>query len=84
MKKTAIAAVFFILVTFPVSAQDSLRVGWEYRGQSFAAFTREAEQSFRIHFLYNEQHVTDIIAGDYGDNPLFFTVLDSLFKNRNI
>nr|MCU0409056.1 carboxypeptidase-like regulatory domain-containing protein [Bacteroidales bacterium] len=84
MKSKAIAAALFLVITVPVFAQDSLLVGWEYRGQPFAAFAREAEKHFNLRFLYDEQQVTDIITGYYGENPLLFTVLDSLFKNRKI
>jgi hypothetical protein len=75
--------LFFLFAT--VRAQiSSLKVTWEYRGQTFSEFVSSAESVNGVNFFYREEWTEGIRLQDYGNQPLLFTVLETLFRGINI
>jgi len=84
MKKGILAAIVFLSISSLVSGQKDYIIDWVYSGQSFVSFVHSAESRYPVRFFYQDEWITDITLGNYGDHKTMAQVLDTLFSSRSI
>lgn len=85
MRSLFIAGLIFL--SFSGHSQDSVKiyhVTWEYRGQSFGEFVREAEAIHDIRFFFVEEWFAGRLLGNYGDPVSVSRVLDNYLSGSGI
>ena len=76
--------VVFIVISFTVHSQEKYAIDWDYTGQSFEIFVREAESRLPVKFFYNAEWTDSLTLGSYGDKRMLNEILDTLFKGKSI
>jgi len=84
MRNRTIITAFLLLTSVVVHSQDKYMIDWDYTGQSFELFVRETESRYPVRFFYNEQWISDLKLGSYGNKLMLDQLLDTLFNGQSI
>ena len=84
MSFRAFTAAVLLSISSVVSSQEKYVIAWDYSGQSFDAFVLKAESEFPVKFFYNEDWISNLTLGDYGNKQTMNEILDTLFAGKSI
>lgn len=84
MNIRTIITVVFIAISLKVHPQVKNTIDWDYSGQSFEIFVREAESRLPVKFFYNAEWTKNLTLGSYGDKHILNEILDTLFNGKSI
>jgi hypothetical protein len=83
--KSKIQKLVLLLLLFQnLSAQEELRISWDYKDLTFREFVTKAETLYKIKFFYRDEWVKDLTMSDFGEMVSLPVLLDSLFAGKSL
>ncbi len=83
--KLKVQILILTLFLFPVlSAQEEMKITWNYDNLSFKDFVSKAESTYKLKFFYREEWVKDLKPGDYPGISSLTDLLDKLFRGKSL
>ena len=84
MKAGSVIALFLLLLTKQLSAQEDIIIGWDYQNLSFRQFISEAEEQTGARFFFRDDWVEDLRPGDYPGKESLFELFSEMFQGRSL
>jgi hypothetical protein len=81
------SVLFLLLAVFcfhELSAQEEIKITWDYTGLPFSDFVTKTEKSDNLRFFYKDEWVKDLKLGDYHGDISLTKLLDSLFTGKSL
>ncbi len=83
--KFKICLLLFALSLFSkLSAQDIIKITWDYRDLTFKEFVAKAENQYDLHFFFRDEWVGNLKPGDYPNIESLTEFLDRLFSDVSL
>jgi hypothetical protein len=83
--KLKIQILVLALFLFPVlSAQEEIKITWNYNDLSFKDFVLKAESTYNLKFFYREEWVSDLKPGNFPGITSLSELLDRLFRDKSL
>jgi hypothetical protein len=74
--------LFLALSAGMLSAQEDIRITWNYNNLTFRQFISEAEQHTGVRFFFSDDWVEDLRPGEYPGKESIFELFSEMFKGR--
>jgi hypothetical protein len=82
MRAGLIIALIPVLLTNLLSAQDDIKIVWDYNNLSFKQFIAAAEEQTGARFYFRDDWVEDLRPEDYPGRESLFELFSEMFKGR--
>jgi hypothetical protein len=82
MRARLLIVLFSLLFTNLVSAQEDIRIVWDYNNLSFKQFIAAAEEQTGVRFFFRDDWVEDLRPGDYPGRESLFQLFSEMFKGK--
>jgi hypothetical protein len=82
MRAGLLIASVSVLLTNLLSAQDDIKIVWDYNNLSFKQFITAAEEQTGARFYFRDEWVEDLRPGDYPGKESLFELFSEMFKDR--
>jgi outer membrane receptor for ferrienterochelin and colicin len=79
--------IIILLLLLPdgiLSAQEGVKINWDYNGLTFKEFVEKAESKDNLRFFYKDEWVEDLKLGGYSGPVLLSELLDSVFRGTSL
>jgi hypothetical protein len=84
MKFKVFLFALVLLLPGSLSAQEEIKLTWDYKDQTFNEFVTKAEAILNIRFFYRDEWVKDLHPGDFPGINSLQGLLDRLFRNKSL
>ena len=84
MKNRFLISVFSLLLFQCVSAQENLRITWDYNNVSFREFVEQAESHLNVRFFYRDEWIENLKPSAFPGEESIRVLLDKLFENASL
>ncbi len=82
--KFRIIILLLLLPAGVLSAQEGVKINWDYSGLTFKEFVEKAESIDSIRFFYKDEWIEDLKLGGYNGPVLLSDLLDSIFRGGSL
>ena len=84
MKLKIILLSLTLFIFHDLTAQEEIKITWDYKDLTFKEFVIKAESIYNIRFFYREEWVKDLKPGDHPGIVILSELLDSLFRELSL
>ena len=84
MKLKILSLVLLIFLFCGLTAQENLKITWDYKNTTFGDFVSKAEGLYNLKFFYREDWIKDLKPGDFPGLTSITEMLDNLFKGKTL
>ncbi|MDP4222195.1 MAG: TonB-dependent receptor [Bacteroidota bacterium] len=76
--------ILLLFVSRTLTAQEELKITWDYRDLSFREFVSKAESSLNLKFFYKDEWVEDLKPGNFPGFTSLTDLLNNLFRDKSL